>query len=120
MTITPAQASALAAAQERKTGREVRVQPDAAAKAKGVVKRPKMNGLEWRYAEHLENLKITGQIRDYWFGRYTFKLADDTRYTPDFAVWLNDLTLRFDETKGFMRDDARVKLKVAASMFPHE
>jgi hypothetical protein len=30
----------------------------------------------------------------------------------------NDGTLRFEETKGFWRESARVRIKVAASLFP--
>lgn len=47
----------------------------------------------------------------------TLKLANDTRYTPDF--WTIDANgqLVFWETKGFMRDDARVKIHVAARQF---
>lgn len=47
------------------------------------------------------------------------KLANDCRYLCDFAVvnWEGKTT--FFETKGgWMRDDARVKLLVAARMFP--
>lgn len=46
----------------------------------------------------------------------TLKLADDCRYTPDF--WTLGCSLHAHEVKGFMRDDARVKLKVAARMYP--
>jgi hypothetical protein len=47
-----------------------------------------------------------------------FSLGDDTRYTPDFMVIKNDGTIEFHEVKGFMRPAARVKIKVAARMFP--
>ncbi|MGD0968655.1 MAG: hypothetical protein ABR949_10240 [Candidatus Aquilonibacter sp.] len=46
------------------------------------------------------------------------KLAPDTRYTPDFAVMLADGSLEMHETKGFMREDALVKIKLAAELFP--
>jgi len=49
----------------------------------------------------------------------TLKLADDCRYTPDFSV--NDPARgcrTFYEVKGFWRDDAKVKIKVAARLFP--
>lgn len=53
----------------------------------------------------------------------TFRLAGRTRYTPDFGVWPeliaeHDGRFTLCEVKGFMRDDAAVKLKVAAEMFP--
>ncbi len=49
--------------------------------------------------------------------RITLLLANGVRYTPDFLV-RNRGTLAAYETKGFMRDDAAVKLKVAASLYP--
>lgn len=49
----------------------------------------------------------------------TFQIANGCRYTPD-AVSFSSLTGKMFawEVKGFMRDDAAVKLKVAARMFP--
>ena len=78
---------------------------------------PKMNKLESRYNQRLELLKRADEIVDYRFEGITFKLADDTRYTPDFLVVFKD---RFElhECKGHMRDDARVKIMVAAKLFP--
>jgi hypothetical protein len=48
----------------------------------------------------------------------TFKLAPDTRYTPDFMVLTTTGGIEFHEVKGFMEDDAWVKIKVAAEKFP--
>lgn len=47
----------------------------------------------------------------------TLRLAGRTRYTPDFLIRESG-DLVFYETKGFMRDDASVKLKVAAEQYP--
>jgi len=47
----------------------------------------------------------------------TLKLADDTRYTCDFNWKNEDGRIVFDEVKGFMRDDAKVKIKVAARLY---
>lgn len=49
----------------------------------------------------------------------TVRLAGRTRYTPDFFIVPDD-AYRYElyEIKGFMRDDAAVKLKVAAEMYP--
>jgi len=49
---------------------------------------------------------------------HTLKLADDCRYTPDFAVLRECGQVVFYEVKGFFRDDAKVKIKVAARLFP--
>ncbi len=50
----------------------------------------------------------------------TLKLADRVRYTPDFLViFLNGGAIHAHETKGpYCREDARIKLKVAARMYP--
>jgi len=78
---------------------------------------PKMNKLESRYNQRLELLKRADEIVDYRFEGITFKLADDTRYTPDFLVVLKDC-FQLHECKGFWRDDAKVKVKVAQKLFP--
>lgn len=77
-----------------------------------------MNGLEAQHAAILTERKNKGEIADFWFEQFTFKLADDTRYTPDFVVMLPDGVLEVHEVKGFLEDDALVKFKVAAEMFP--
>ena len=58
--------------------------------------------------------------RSWWkYEAITFKLADDTRYTPDFAVMLPNGEFEIHETKGgFIREDGWQKLKIAAGMFP--
>ncbi len=79
----------------------------------------KMNKTEAAYSLVLESRKRSGEIVQWWFERWTFKLADDVRYTPDFIVMNADGTLSGFEVKGsFMRDDARVKLRVFAEQFP--
>lgn len=47
----------------------------------------------------------------------TFKLGSDCRFTPDFIEIIAGKLVAW-ETKGFFRDDAKVKLKVAARMYP--
>lgn len=77
-----------------------------------------MNATERAFAAYLEAQKRSGDIRLWRFGRFTLKLADDTRYTPDFYVLENSGAVTLYEVKGFFRDDAKVKLKVAATDFP--
>lgn len=89
--------------------------------ARGRVARRKpgtMNKTEERYSAVLADRQAAGEIIAWWFERFTFKLADDTRYTPDFMVQLPDGTLEAHETKGFMEEDAKVKIKVFAEAFP--
>jgi len=86
-----------------------------------VAPKPRMNRTETRYANLLELRKGAGEIRDYRFESIKLRLADRTWYTPDFFVIRMEPceqdTYEIHEVKGFWRDDARVKIKVAAEMF---
>lgn len=86
--------------------------------ALGRMKAGKMNKTEAEYAAELTCLQMAGEIQWYVFEGMTLKLADNTRYTPDFAVMRADGLIECHEVKGFWRDDARVKIKVAAELFP--
>lgn len=77
-----------------------------------------MNKTEIAYATVLEGLKRAGQVQWYRFEGLKLRLADKTFYTPDFAVMRDDGVLECHECKGFWMDDARVKIKVAAEMYP--
>ena len=77
-----------------------------------------MNRLEAAYAAFLEIARREDRILDWQFEPVTLRLAKRTSYTPDFMVVGTDERIEFHETKGFMRDDANVKLKVAAATFP--
>lgn len=71
-------------------------------------------------AEFLEYLQLRyGCPRDA-FGvqNVTLEIANGCRYTPDFSAFGILTEPTFWETKGFMRDDAAVKIKVAARAFP--
>ena len=87
-------------------------------RGRGRHKPGEMNGTERKMSEHLEGMKHRGEIIDYRFESVTLKLAKDTRYTPDFMVMMPDGEIQFWEVKGFWHDDARVKIKVAAALFP--
>jgi hypothetical protein len=78
---------------------------------------PRMNKTEEAYAMLLAQDLGDGLIRAWKFEAMKLRLADRTWYTPDFMVIGIGGEIRFDETKGFWRDDARVKIKVAAEMF---
>ncbi|EPC3803834.1 DUF1064 domain-containing protein [Enterobacter ludwigii] len=85
--------------------------------ALGRLKTGQMNKTEEAYAEHLK--RITGTvIAWYKFEGIKLRLADNTFYTPDFAVMLTTGEMELHEVKGFWTDDARVKIKVAADMYP--
>ena len=76
-----------------------------------------MNRLEAAYADRLTLLLHTHNIAAWWYQPLKFRLADRTYYTPDFLVQRCDGTLELHETKGWMRDDANVKLKVTAALY---
>ena len=72
-----------------------------------------MNKLEAEYERLFLGQKPHG------YEEITLKLGDDCRLTVDFWVLGDDDVLEFHEVKGFWRDDAKVKLRVAAKLFPH-
>jgi hypothetical protein len=80
------------------------------------------NKWEAAYARDvLEPRRLAGEIDSYSFEPVTLLIGFDCRYRPDFGVKLSGFAgdwHEFHEVKGFMRDDARVKLVVAASLFP--
>lgn len=90
----------------------------AATRKAGAGKACGMNGLEAAYAGILEASLRAGEIVFYKFEALKLRLADKTFYTPDFLVQHRDGSLELVECKGFWRDDARVKIKVAAELFP--
>lgn len=77
-----------------------------------------MNKTEEAYAAHLEQLKQAGQVLWYKFEGIKLRLANKTFYTVDFFVMPGSRELEAHEVKGFWTDDARVKIKVAADMYP--
>lgn len=89
--------------------------------ALGRLKSGTMNKTEAEYAKILEARRACGNVLWYRFEGVTLKLADNTRYTPDFIVMLDSGELEAHEVKGsmsFIQDDAKVKIKVAADIFP--
>ena len=86
--------------------------------ALGRLKAGAQNKTEAEYGRILEARKRLGEIDWYAFEGITFKLADDTRYTPDFAIMLVGGTMEMHEAKGHWMEDAKIKIKVAAQMFP--
>lgn len=78
----------------------------------------KMNKTEAAYGDHLELRRRAGEIAWFKFEGLKLRLADSTFYSPDFFVMLTSGELEVHEVKGFWEDDARVKIKIAASLFP--
>ena len=83
---------------------------------KPIFKSEVMNKDESRYAENLRIKKQAKAILDFFFQDVKVRLADKTYYTPDFFVAYPG-HFEVVEIKGFLRDDAAVKFKIAAEKF---
>lgn len=86
--------------------------------ALGRLKTGERNKTEEAYEAHLSALVAAGEVTWFKFEGVKLRLADNTFYTPDFAVMRADGLLEMHEVKGFWADDARVKIKVAADLYP--
>ncbi len=80
--------------------------------------------LEADYAVHLETLKAGGNIREWWYEPMRLKIASGKMqawYKPDFAAILvgedGETDLFFYEVKGYWREAARLRIKVAAGLY---
>lgn len=76
------------------------------------------NKTEARFDAMLADSLRRDEIRWFAFEPITLRLAGRTSYRPDFLIQRLDFTLAAVEVKGFMRDDAAVKIKVAAAQHP--
>ncbi len=89
--------------------------------ALGRLKTGQMNRTEAAYDLHLEVRTRAGEILWRKFEGLKFRLADNTFYTPDFVVMTARFELECHEVKGawaIYEEDAKVKVKVAAEMYP--
>lgn len=78
-----------------------------------------MNNLERSYGSEILSVRMmAGEVASYYFDAFKLRIAEGTFYTPDYVVILADGTVEFHETKGHWEEDARVKIKVAASIYP--
>ena len=104
------------------------MRPNQFMRRKGVRQRkPKggMNKTEQAYADLLEGRKLAGEILGWRYEPYKLRLADNTYYTPDFMLQLPSGEIQLHETKAckadgtlLAEDDAMVKIKVAAELYP--
>lgn len=86
--------------------------------ALGRLKTGQMNKTEQEYCDYLKLLKSANKILWFKFEGMKFRLADNTFYTPDFAVMNKNNEIELHEVKGFWMDDARVKIKIASDLYP--
>lgn len=75
------------------------------------------DGLNKTERGFLAILRLTHPLTHLGIQSITLKLGDDCRYTPDFWTIGPNGEMTFWEVKGFFRDDAKVKIKVAARLF---
>jgi hypothetical protein len=86
--------------------------------ALGRLKVGELNKTEQAYEATLKDMMANGDVLWYKFEGLKLRLADNTFYTPDFFLMYCDGKLEAHEVKGYWQDDARVKIKVAADMYP--
>jgi hypothetical protein len=92
--------------------------PKQRMQALGRLPKGTMNKTEAAYAAHLDAQRGLGAVLWFRFEGLKLRLADSTFYDTDFAVMVASGQIEIHEVKGFMTDDANVKLKVAASQYP--
>ena len=78
----------------------------------------RMNKTERAYADSLYALQLAGEILQYEFEGVKLRLAPGSFYTPDFYV-VTPERFELHEVKGFWREAAMVRIKVAAAKYPH-
>lgn len=89
--------------------------------ALGRLKTGEMNRTEAAYDAHLEVLQRAGEILWRKFEGIKLRMAENCFLTVDFAVMRADGVLELHDVKGakaIFEDDAKVKLKVAAALYP--
>lgn len=76
------------------------------------------NKTEAAYAAELEQVRLAGAIIEWGYEDAKLRLANGAWFTPDFRVVTVAGATEFHEVKGFWREAARVRIKVAADRFP--
>ena len=83
-----------------------------------------MNKTEAAYADLLESKRLSGEIAGWWYESVNLRIGVKCFYKPDFMVMQNDGRIEFHETKAMWsnragwQDDARVKVRAVAELFP--
>lgn len=86
--------------------------------ALGRLKTGERNKTESEYESLLKARMMAGEVVWFKFEGLKLRLADNTFFTCDFAVMLANGQVELHEVKGFWLDDARVKIKIAAELYP--
>ena len=78
-----------------------------------------MNKLEAAFAQTLDYRKQAGELIWWGFEPFRIRLANGSFYRPDFVAVDTEGRSEIYECKGFMREAARVRLKVAVEKLPY-
>lgn len=113
-------------AQARRAAGTVRVEPKpvkacalAGSRKIGTKNLRGMNKSEAQFAQKLEFQKVAGDIVWWGFEPIRIRLANGTFYRPDFVTVDKNGRTAIYEVKGYMREAARVRLKVAVEKLPY-
>lgn len=79
---------------------------------------PEPNKEELAFRALLQGLTARKVISSFETQPFIIQIGVGCTYTPDFFVYHQDGTIEAIEYKGFLRDDALTKFKVAAMMYP--
>ena len=77
--------------------------------------------LEYRWAQHLEFLKLGSGIKDWFYEFHTFYFSEDAptpQYTPDFLIRNNDNSFEYYECKGYVEKQTFDPLKALFDEWP--
>jgi len=80
-----------------------------------------MNWLETAFAKHLDTQKAAGMVVAWHYECFRMRIAFGDKpawIKVDFFVLYSDGSIRLFETKGFWREAARLRIKVAAGVYP--
>lgn len=80
---------------------------------------PYRSKLEAAYSGYLQGLLLAGDIQSWSYEPIRLHLAVKTTLTPDFLVITKEGRLELHEVKGWAREDAMVKLKMAARLYSY-
>lgn len=76
---------------------------------------------EAEYATYLDYQKATNTIWDWDYEPESLVIGVGAKYTPDFKVWITfGGRVEYREVKGYKREAAMVRLRVAAARFPND
>lgn len=84
----------------------------------GRMKSGKMNKTEAAYSKLLDLKKQRGEVIEHWFEPMNLRIGENCFYKTDFLVLKSDGLLEIHEIKGFVTDDALVKLRAIADKYP--